>query len=146
MITELVARDEGGNGDHVVLGRPLALPPGDPGDTVGEDRVLEVSVSRAPVAGPDSVLGLVVRGPTAGSRWHSAPTSAPTATSPASTPRPGPWCTCTRSTRRRSPRTAPSSTFHADIEQPGDYRLFVQVRVDGFLHTVPVDLTVAPSA
>ena len=37
-------------------------------------------------------------------------------------------------------------TFHADIAQPGDYRLFVQVRVDGFLHTVPVELTVAPSA
>ena len=36
-------------------------------------------------------------------------------------------------------------TFHADIAQPGDYRLFVQVRVDGFLHTVPVELTVARS-
>ena len=37
-------------------------------------------------------------------------------------------------------------TFHAEIEQAGDYRLFVQVRVDGFLHTVPVELTVARSA
>jgi hypothetical protein len=145
VITELVARDEGGNGDHVVLGRPLALPPGDPGDTVGEDRVLEVSVSRAPVAGRDSVLGLVVRGPdrqpvplgtylgayghvtgfdtTTGAMVHLHPLDAPEVTEDGS-----------------------ELTFHADIEQPGDYRLFVQVRVDGFLHTVPVDLTVAPSA
>ena len=33
-------------------------------------------------------------------------------------------------------------TFHAEIAEPGDYRLFAQVRVDGFLHTVPVELTV----
>ena len=37
-------------------------------------------------------------------------------------------------------------TFHAEIPDPGDYRLFAQTRVDGFLHTVPVELTVAPSA
>ena len=33
-----------------------------------------------------------------------------------------------------------------EIPDPGDYRLFAQTRVDGFLHTVPVELTVAPSA
>ena len=37
-------------------------------------------------------------------------------------------------------------TFHAEIPDPGDYRLFAQVRVDGFLHTVPVELTVEQSA
>ena len=37
-------------------------------------------------------------------------------------------------------------TFHAEIDDPGDYRLFAQVRVDGFLHTVPVELTVERSA
>ena len=36
-------------------------------------------------------------------------------------------------------------TFHSDISEAGDYRLFAQVRVDGFLHTVPVELTVARS-
>ena len=30
-------------------------------------------------------------------------------------------------------------TFHAEIPDAGDYRLFAQVRVDGFLHTVPVE-------
>lgn len=33
-------------------------------------------------------------------------------------------------------------TFHTEYEQPGRYRFFVQVRVDGFLHTVPVTGTV----
>jgi hypothetical protein len=33
-------------------------------------------------------------------------------------------------------------TFHTTFEKPGDYRLFVQVRVDGLLHTVPVTATV----
>jgi hypothetical protein len=33
-------------------------------------------------------------------------------------------------------------TFHTQFEKPGDYRLFVQVRVEGFLHTVPVTVTV----
>lgn len=33
-------------------------------------------------------------------------------------------------------------TFHTTFEEPGDYRLFVQVRVDGFLHSVPVTVGV----
>ena len=33
-------------------------------------------------------------------------------------------------------------TFHTAFEKAGDYRLFVQVRVDGLLHTVPVTATV----
>ena len=61
MVTEFVAVDEGGNGDHVVLGRPLAMPPGDPGDTAAADRVVDVSVSQAPTTGPDGELRLVVR-------------------------------------------------------------------------------------
>jgi hypothetical protein len=34
-------------------------------------------------------------------------------------------------------------TFHTTFERAGDYRFFVQVRVDGFVHTVPVTATVA---
>jgi hypothetical protein len=33
-------------------------------------------------------------------------------------------------------------TFHTDFERSGRYLFFVQVRVDGFLHTVPVATTV----
>ena len=37
-------------------------------------------------------------------------------------------------------------TFQTEIEEPGDCLLFVQVRVDGFLHTVPVAVTVSGAA
>jgi hypothetical protein len=33
-------------------------------------------------------------------------------------------------------------TFHAEFETPGRYVFFVQVRVDGFVHTVPVSSSV----
>jgi len=145
VVTEFVAVDEGGNGDHVVLGRPLALPPGDPGDTAAEDRAVSVSVSEAPTTGPDGELRLVVRDAEGrpvelgtylgayshvtgfhrdtGAMVHLHPLAAPEVTEAGS-----------------------ELTFHAEIDDPGDYRLFAQVRVDGFLHTVPVELTVARSA
>lgn len=145
VVTEFVAVDEGGNGDHVVLGRPLALPPGDPGDTAAEDRAVSVAVSEAPTAGPDGELRLVVRDAEGrpvelgtylgayshvtgfhretGAMVHLHPLAAPEATEAGS-----------------------ELTFHAEIDDPGDYRLFAQVRVDGFLHTVPVELTVERSA
>ena len=127
------------------LGRPLALPPGDPGDTVAEDRAVSVSVAEAPAAGPDGELRLVVRDAAGrpvelgtflgayahvtgfhretGAMVHLHPLGAPEVTQAGS-----------------------ELTFHAEIPDPGDYRLFAQVRVDGFLHTVPVELTVEQSA
>jgi hypothetical protein len=36
-------------------------------------------------------------------------------------------------------------TFHTTFDEPGDYRFFVQVRVDGFLHTVSVTAPVTAS-
>jgi len=145
VVAEFIAVDEGGNGDHVVLGRPLALPPGDPGDTAAEDRAVSVSVAEAPTTGPNGELRLVVRdtarGPVelgtylgayahvtgfhreTGAMVHLHPLGAPEVT-----------------------RAGSELTFHAEIPDPGDYRLFAQVRVDGFLHTVPVELTVEQSA
>lgn len=145
VVTEFIAVDEGGNGDHVVLGRPLALPPGDPGDTAAADRAVSVSVSEAPTTGPNGELRLVVRDAEGrpvelgtylgayshvtgfhrdtGAMVHLHPLAAPEVTDAGS-----------------------ELTFHAEIDDPGDYRLFAQVRVDGFLHTVPVELTVARSA
>ncbi|MDZ5662816.1 hypothetical protein HN031_12555 [Nocardioides sp. zg-1308] len=145
VVTEFVAVDEGGNGDHVVLGRPLALPPGDPGDTAAEDRAVQVSVAEAPVTGDNGLLRLVVRdaegqpvdiGTFLGAYGHVTG-----------------FHTGTGAMVHLHPLAAPELTedgseltFHAEVEEPGDYRLFVQVRVDGFLHTVPVELTVARSA
>lgn len=37
-------------------------------------------------------------------------------------------------------------TFHTTFTEPGEYRMFVQVRVDGLLHQVAVTATVDPSA
>lgn len=144
VVTEFIAVDEGGNGDHVVLGRPLALPPGDPGDTLAEDPVVTASVSETPTTGPNGEMRLVVRDADrrpvelgtylgtyahvtgfhreTGAMVHLHPLAAPEVTEAGS-----------------------ELTFHTEITDPGDYRLFAQVRVDGFLHTVPVDLTVAPS-
>jgi len=145
VVTEFIAVDEGGNGDHVVLGTELPRPAGDPGDTAAEDRAVTVAVSQAPVAGRDGELRLVVRDAAgspvelgtylgayshvtgfhreSGAMVHLHPLAAPDVTEDGS-----------------------ELTFHAEIPDPGDYRLFAQVRVDGFLHTVPVELTVARSA
>ncbi len=145
VVTEFVAVDEGGNGDHVVLGRPLALPPGEPEDLLAEDRVIDVSVAQAPSAGPNGLLRLVVRdaerrpvelGTYLGSYSHVTGFHTETGAMVHLHPLDAPDLT----------EDGSALTFHADIAQPGDYRLFVQVRVDGFLHTVPVELTVAPSA
>lgn len=145
VITEFVARDDGGNGDHVVLGRPIALPPGDPGDTVAEDRVVGVTVSEAPVTGLNGELKLVVRdadrrpvnlGTFLGAYGHVTGFDEKTGAMVHLHPLGAPEIT----------EDGSELTFHAEIEQAGDYRLFVQVRVDGFLHTVPVELTVARSS
>ncbi|WP_374457935.1 hypothetical protein [Nocardioides sp.] len=145
VVAEFVAKDEGGNGDHVVLGRPLALPPGDPGDTVAEDRVVGVTVSQAPDAGPDGLLRLVVRdaqrqpvklGTYLGTYGHVTGFNTETGAMVHLHPLDAPDVT----------EDGSELTFHADIAQAGDYRLFVQVRVDGFLHTVPVELTVGRAA
>ena len=145
VVTEFIAVDEGGNGDHVVLGRPLSLPPGDPGDTAAEDRAVTVTVSEAPTTGPNGELRLVVRdadgapvvlGTYLGAHAHVTGFHRATGAMVHLHPL-GP-----------ADVTGDGSelTFHAEIPDAGDYRLFAQVRVDGFLHTVPVELTVAPSA
>ena len=144
VVAEFVARDEGGNGDHVVLGRPLALPPGDPGDTVAGDRVVGVTVAEAPATGPTGCCGSSCATPGRPGQPRHLPRRL--------RPRTG-FHTETGAMVHLHPLDAPEVTedgseltFHSDIAEPGDYRLFAQVRVDGFLHTVPVELTVTPSA
>jgi hypothetical protein len=145
VITQFVARDEGGNGDHVVLGRPLALPPGDPGDTVAGDDVVGVTVAEAPTTGPNGLLRLVVRdaqgdpvnlGTYLGAYGHVTGFNTETGAMVHLHPLDAPDLT----------EDGSALTFHTDIDEPGDYRLFAQVRVDGFLHTVPVELSVGRSA
>ncbi|MGF9760903.1 hypothetical protein AAII07_37530 [Microvirga sp. 0TCS3.31] len=145
VVTEFIAVDEGGNGDHVVLGRPLALPAGDPGDTAAEDRAVSVSVAEAPTTGRNGELRLVVRdaarrpvelGTFLGAYAHVTGFHRETGAMVHLHPLGPPEVT----------QDGSELTFHAEVPDAGDYRLFAQVRVDGFLHTVPVELTVEQSA
>jgi hypothetical protein len=142
VITEFVAEDAGGNGDHLVLGDAVELP-GPAGEPEGEaDPFVTVEVAEAPRTGRDGRMRLVVRDAQerpvllgtylgtyahvtgfqkeTGSAIHTHPLSDPEVTEDGS-----------------------AMVFHTEIEQAGPYRLFVQVRVDGYLHTVPVEMTVA---
>lgn len=141
VITEFVAVDDGGNGDHLVLGGTVAAA-GDPDTALPPaDTSVEVTVRQSPSTGPNGRLELVLRDAQgrpvrlgtylgtyahvtgfhreSGSVIHTHPLTDPEVTEDGS-----------------------AMVFHTEIEQAGAYRLFVQVRVDGFLHTVPVELEV----
>ena len=128
-----------------MLGRTLALPPGDPGDTAAQDPVVSVSVAQAPRAGANGLLRLAVLdaaqqpvelGTYLGSFGHVTGFDRDTGAMVHLHPLDDPEVTA----------AGTELSFHTDIPQPGDYRLFVQVRVDRFVHIVPVELTVPPSA
>jgi hypothetical protein len=145
VIAEFVARDEGGNGDHVILGDTVSVDRGPSGEEWPVDPVVDVEVTQAPTAGRNGRMGLTVtdargrpvdpgtylgsyghvtgfhRG--SGTMLHIHPLSAPDVT-----------------------EDGALLTFHTEIEEPGPYRLFVQVRVDGYLHTVPVEVDVTAPA
>jgi hypothetical protein len=142
VVAEFVARDSGGNGDHLVLGEELMVDAGPRRAPEATDPVVEVEATQEPVAGPNGRMLLTVRdargGPVrlgtylgafghvtgfdrqSGVMLHVHPLTAPETTEDGTT-----------------------LTFHTEIEDAGDYRLFVQVRVDGYLHTVPVDIEVS---
>ena len=143
VITEFVARDEGGNGDHVVLGETVPVG-GATDDAPDLDPMLRVEAVEEPAAGPQGRLVLRVRDDQdrpvrvdtylgtyghvtgfqrdSGAMVHIHPLGVPETTEVGS-----------------------QLTFHTEIEEPGDYLLFVQVRVDGFLHTVPVPVDARPT-
>jgi Tol biopolymer transport system component len=116
----------------------------------GADRVIpyrarvSVSVAEAPTTGPNGELRLVVRdaarrpvelGTYLGAYAHVTGFHRETGAMVHLHPLGPPEVT----------QAGSELTFHAEIPDPGDYRLFAQERVDGFLHTVPVELTVEPS-
>ena len=136
MIAEFVARDDGGNGDHVVLGQPLDVPPGDPESKADPaDPVVSVEVAEAPTDGAErtAAAGRPRRPGPAGA--SSAPTSARTRTSPASSTETGAMVHLHPLGAPRGHRGRVGADLPHRDREPGDYRLFVQVRVDGFLHT-----------
>lgn len=145
VIAEFVARDEGGNGDHVILGDTVPVDRGPSGEEPPVDPVVEVEVSQAPTIGRNGRMELAVRDAQgrpvdpgtylgtyghvtgfhrgSGSMLHMHPLSAPEVT-----------------------EDGALLAFHTEITEAGRYRLFVQVRVDGYLHTVPVEVDVVDEA
>ena len=144
VITEFVARDDGGNGDHLILGATVPLG-GDSAAAPVADPMLQVEVAEPPTVGVNGRLRLLVRDDQGrpvrldtylGTHGHVTG-----------------FHRDTGAMVHLHPLTAPETTaegaeltFHTEVGEPGDYLLFVQVRVDGFLHTVPVPMTVSGSA
>ncbi len=147
VITEFVAPDEGGNGDHLVLGarrmvdHPVAaVPAPPPTDAVTVDGItlevtsslstgaqgrMEVALSRdgrpVPLGTYLGVYGHATAIDTrSGVVVHMHPIGPPETTAAGS-----------------------QLTFHTAFETPGTYRLFLQVRIDGIVRTLPVTVAVA---
>jgi hypothetical protein len=146
VVAEFVARDEAGNGDSLMLGSTKTVPgawtrelvpagrEGDDGTVsvaargtvaVGNNGRLEVEVSDT--SGRPVELGSYLGG-FAHVTGFQTRTGAAVHLHSLGQPEVG--------------EDGNRLTFHTQFEKPGDYRLFVQVRVDGFLHTVPVTVTV----
>ncbi|UMG93158.1 hypothetical protein [Nocardioides sp. TF02-7] len=142
---------EEGDGRPVALGvdrtlpgrwRPATVPAGTQGAS-GDDGTVEVAVDGTGEVGPDGRLALTVRRvgaegavslgsylgtyahltgfPTDGSAGyvHVHPYGEPEQT-----------------------EDGTRLTFHTTFDEPGEFRFFVQVRLDGFVHTVPVTAAV----
>jgi hypothetical protein len=143
VVAEFVARDEGGDGDHVLLGNrvtvrgraaPAAVEDGNAewgveaqvvGDiAAGPEQQLRVRLTRPDGTAPD--LGQYL-GTSAHLTGFHVDTGQVVHMHPL-----GP------------PSVQPASTelvFHAELPRPGEYVLFLQVRVDDFLHTLRLPVT-----
>jgi hypothetical protein len=148
VIAEFVPIDPEGNpdGDHLILGE-RALVPGTPPPTpeppsrAGSDGMVSVTAPEILPAGEDTQFTMTVSDGTGGvlnlgtylgsyahltgfdvetgAFVHAHPLGSPTVTDEGS-----------------------ELTFHTALGTPGTYRFFVQVRVDGFVHTVPLQTEV----
>ena len=147
VITAFVARSAVGNGDHLMLGKTVTLPgPWSPQPIAvaagGDDGVIHIGAEGDLRVGSSSRLSLVVNDAQgrpvklgtylgtfahvtgfhveSGSVVHLHPLGQP-----------------------EIEEEGTRLTFHTEFESPGEYLCFVQVRVDGFLHTIPVGVEVA---
>ncbi|PVG81907.1 hypothetical protein DDE18_14440 [Nocardioides gansuensis] len=147
VVAEFVARDDGGNGDAVMLGSAAHVagrwqPEPVPIPEVGDDGTLTVAVEGAVTVGDLGRLVLVVRdaegravrlGPYLGTFAHVTA-----------------FHTRSGSVVHMHPLGQPEVgadgtrlEFHTQFEKPGRYLAFVQARVDGFVHTLPVGVQVS---
>ena len=131
---------------HVVLGRNEIVPGSweavEPaGEAVADDGVVRVAVDDPLEAGPDGRMRITVDdgdgdavtlGSYLGSYAHVTGFELET----------GSFVHVHPSGEPEATDDGTELTFPTEFQEPGSYRFFVQVRVDGFLHTVPVTATV----
>ena len=146
VIAEFVARDDGGNGDHVRLAKTATVPgswtPDESDPTVGDDGIVSVEIHGDLAVGPSGRLGIVARdshdrpvklgsylGTTAHVTGFHRKSGAVVHMHPIGQP--------------EVDDTGTRLSFHTQFERSGEYVCFVQLRVDGLLHTIPVSFGVA---
>ena len=146
VVAEFVARDEGGNGDTLMLGSTKSVPGAwtrepVPGGREGDDGTVSVAARGTLAVGNNGRLELEVSstsgrpvelGSYLGTFAHVTGFQTRNGTAVHMHPLGQP----------EVDKDVNRLTFHTQFEKPGDYRLFVQVRVEGFVHTVPVTVTV----
>lgn len=143
VVTELVARDDGGDGDHVLLGARATVP----GDWQPEP-VTAATGTASDWGVEATVLGDVAAGSAQELRIRLA---TPDGGAPQLGQYLGTYAHLTgfhvasggvvHMHPLGAPGTGPDGAelvFHAQLPRPGEYLLFLQVPVDGFLHTLPV--------
>jgi hypothetical protein len=138
VVAEFVARDEGGDGDHVLLGDRVTVGGRAAPATVeggNTDWGVEARVLGDISAGPDQQLRVRLTGPdgTAPDLGQYLGTSAHLTGFHVDTGQ------AVHMHPLGAPGVQPGSTellFHAELPRPGEYVLFLQVRIDDFLHTL----------
>jgi hypothetical protein len=152
LVAEFVARDEGGNGDHVLLGarvevagdwQPVPAPDatGEGGDwgveadvltplRAGDQQQLTIRLTRPDGAPPS--LGQYLGTSAHLTGFHTG-TGGAVHMHPLGAPVPD----------DRGDAPGLDLDFHAEMPEAGTYVLFLQVRVDDFLHTLPIPVEVA---
>jgi hypothetical protein len=146
VVAEFLARDEGGDGDHVMLGRRVTVPgrwqPQAPPASSGtaRDWGVEATVLTDLVAVLDQELRIRLTAPDGG----GLPLGEYLGTSAHLTGFHVESGAAAHMHPTASPVTSEQGTelvFHGSFPTLGEYVLFLQVSVDGFLHTLPIPVT-----
>lgn len=145
VVAEFVAEDDGGNGDHLILGDTADVagdqtPAPEQPKREADDGIVQVAVDGDGTVGDQGRLAVTV-GRAGGGGVHLgtylgtyahltgfAKSGAMVHMHPLGSPEPS--------------ADGSRLEFHSTFAKAGSYRLFVQVRVDGMVHTVPVTSTV----
>lgn len=145
VVAEFVARDDGGNGDHLILGEHVTMP----GEWPPHSRVqavaatgwgVEATVTSEIAAGSEEELRVRVSTPDGevpslgqylGASAHLTGFHEESGAVVHMHPLGGPLIS----------DQAAELVFHAELPEPGRYLLFLQVVADDFLHTLPIEVT-----